>query len=140
VDNWRFAGILSYESGNPTGWPSLINKCGEWHATNQNENSWFNNDKSCYTPLPANVLRTVPDRFSDIRDPSVGPFINASLEKTFSISERYKLQFRGESFNVFNHVQRPGPDNTYTSATFGQLPKTQLNFPRLVQLAAKFYF
>jgi hypothetical protein len=140
VDNWRLTPILSYSSGNPTGMANLINTCGDWHAANQNENSWFNNNKSCYTQLVTNQLRTNPDRFSDIRDPSVGPFINLALEKTIPIGERYKLQFRGESFNLFNHAQRPGPDTSFTSATFGQLPKSQLNFPRLVQLAAKFYF
>jgi hypothetical protein len=141
VDNWRLTPILSYASGNPTGEPNLINTCGDWHATAQSENSWFNNNKSCYQQLAnGNVLRTNPDRFSDIRDPGVGPFINLALEKTIPLGERFKLQIRGESFNLFNHAQRPGPDTDINSATFGQLPKSQLNFPRLIQLAAKFYF
>jgi hypothetical protein len=141
VNNWRYDLILSYSSGNPTGWPNLINKCGEWHAAKQDENNWFNSDKSCYAQLAnGNVLRVVPDRFPDIRNPGVGPFINTALEKDFHLGERYRIQIRGESFNLFNHPQRGGPDTTLTSATFGQLPKSQLNFPRLVQLAAKFYF
>jgi hypothetical protein len=144
LDNWRFDWILTYESGYPTVWPNtgnLINTCGEWHAPSQNENEWFNNDKSCYKQSAnGNVLRTNPDRFSDIRDPSVGPLLNAALEKTFRIGERYRIQFRGESFNLTNHPVRPGPDNNFNSQTFGQLPKSQNNFPRLVQLAAKFYF
>jgi hypothetical protein len=141
VNDWRWDLILSYSSGNPTGWPNLINKCGDWHAATQDENTWFNSDKNCYSQLAnGNVLRVVPDRFPDIRNPGVGPFINTALEKDFKLSERYKIQFRGESFNLFNHPQRGGPDTSLTSATFGQLPKSQLNFPRLVQLAAKFYF
>lgn len=140
ADGWRVSPILSYESGNPTGMANLINYCNDWHAANQNENAWFNNNKSCYAQLLTNALRTNPDRFSDIRDPSVGPFVNFALEKTIPISERYRFQLRAESFNLFNHPQRPGPDTTFTSATFGQLPKSQLNFPRLIQLAAKFYF
>jgi len=141
LGGWRYSGIFTFESGNPTGWPNLINTCGDWHAKVQNENSWFNNDKSCYQQLAnGNVLRTVPDRFVDIRDPSVGPFINSAMEKTWSITERYKFLLRAEAFNVFNSVQRPGPDTTFTNVTFGQLPKSQLNFPRFIQLAAKFYF
>jgi hypothetical protein len=141
VSNWTYNWIVTYETGNPTTWPDLINKCGDWHATGQGEDNWFNNDKSCYAQLPnGNVLRTVPDRFSDIRNPSVGPFMNTAVEKSFPIGERYKVLFRAESFNVFNHSQRPGPDTTFTSPTFGMLPKSQLNFPRLIQLAAKFYF
>ena len=86
------------------------------------------------------MLRTNPDRFVDIRDPSVGPQVNLALEKTFQVSERYKVQFIAQSFNLTNHPIRPGPDGNINSNTFGQLPKTQNNFPRLVQLAAKFYF
>jgi Carboxypeptidase regulatory-like domain len=141
VDNWRLTPILSYESGNPTGMPNLINFCGDWHAKAQNENSWINSDRTCYAQLAnGNVLRTNPDRFSDIRDPSVGPFINVAMEKTIPMGERYKLQFRAESFNLFNHPQRPGPNTDINNTLFGQLPKSQLNFPRLIQLAAKFYF
>ena len=141
LGGWRISPIMSYSSGNPTGQPNIINTCGDWHATNQNENGWYNNDKNCYKQLAnGNVLRTNPDRFSDIRDPGVGPSVNFAAEKTFRVTERYKFLLRGESFNLFNHPQRPGPDGSLTSPTFGQLPKSQLNFPRLVQLAAKFYF
>lgn len=140
ASDWRFDWVLTYVSGNPTGWPNLINVCGDWHPQNQNESSWFNNDKSCYRQFPTNSLSIVPDRFPDIRNPDVGPFLNVALEKTIRIGERYRVQFRGESFNLTNSVQRNPPDTGFTSATFGQLPAAQLNFPRLVQLAAKFYF
>ena len=141
LGGWRISPIMTYSSGNPTGWPNIINTCGDWHAANQNENGWYNNDKNCYKQLAnGNVLRTNPDRFSDIRDPGVGPSVNFAAEKTFRVTERYKFLLRGESFNMFNHPQRPGPDGSLTSPTFGMLPKSQLNFPRLVQLAAKFYF
>jgi hypothetical protein len=140
VSGWRFDSIFTYASGNPTGWPNLINFCGDWHAANQNENSWFNNTKACYTQFPTNVQRLTPDRFPDIQDPAVGPFVNAALEKYIGIGERYKVLLRGEVFNLTNHAQRGGPDTGFTSATFGMLPKSQLNFPRVFQLAAKFYF
>lgn len=141
IDDWRIAPIFSYSTGNPTGWPNLVLKPGcDWHAVGQNENRWFNNDKTCYTQTVTNSLRVIPDRFPDIRDPSVGPSINLAIEKTFPIGERYRVQIRGESFNLTNHPQRPGPDTSFTNQTFGQLPKSQLNFPRLIQLAAKFYF
>ena len=64
-----------------------------------------------------------------------------ALAKDTQFGERYKLQFRAESFNISNTVIRGGPiTNTFTSAGFGQLPKSQNNFPRLVQLALKLYF
>ena len=140
VSDWRSSWIVTYVSGNPVGWPDLINSCSSWHAADQNENTWFNSDKSCYKQYPTNNIRTTPDRFGDLRAPAVGPFVNAAFEKTIPLTERYRVLLRAEGFNVTNSVQRPGPDTSFTSVTFGQLPKSQLNFPRFFQLAAKFYF
>jgi hypothetical protein len=66
--------------------------------------------------------------------------VNAALEKTFSITERYRIQFRAEAFNLTNTPIRGNPDTGFNNQTFGMLPKSQLNFPRFFQLAGKFYF
>ncbi|HYP12895.1 MAG TPA: hypothetical protein VEQ63_03140, partial [Bryobacteraceae bacterium] len=137
---WRSSWIYTYSSGNPTAWWNWINTCGTWKAAVQTENSWVNNDRSCYTQYPLNTIRTVPDRFGDIRNPGVGPFLNMALEKDLPISERYKFMIRVEAFNVTNSVQRPGPNTDPNNVDFGRLPKEQLNFPRFFQLAGKFYF
>ncbi len=137
--NWRFDWIFTYLSGYPVGWPNLINYCGEWHAATQTEDSWFNSDKSCYKTFSSYNLRTIPDRFSDIRNPSA-PQLNVALEKTFQFTERFRLQFRGESFNVTNTPIRPGPNTDYNSSSFGKLTKMQNNFPRVIQFAAKLFF
>ena len=141
ADKWRFTWIYTYYSGYPTGWPDLVNKCGEWHYTGSGNpfDHWFNNDKSCYTTRPSYTLRVVPDRFSDIRNPAE-PQLNLSIEKTIKISERYSFQLRGESFNVTNTPMYGGPDTSFTSSRFGMIPLGQQNFPRLVQLAGKFVF
>jgi len=139
ASNWRFDWIFTYFSGYPVGWPNFQNVCGEWHATEQTEDHWFNNDKTCYKPWPSYTVRTIPDRFPDIREPAE-PQLNIALEKTFDFTERYKLQFRWEAFNVTNTPIRPAPDTNYYSATFGQLPKYQKNWPRVMQVALKFFF
>jgi hypothetical protein len=139
LGNWRFSGIFTYVSGYPVGWPNRINNCSSWKAANQDEDHWFNNDKTCYTQFPSNTLRTLPDRFSDIRQHQ-RPQVNAALEKTFSITERYRLQFRAEAFNLTNTPIRGNPETDFNNQNFGMLPKSQLNFPRFFQLAGKFYF
>jgi len=139
ADNWRTAYIFTYVSGYPVGWPNLVNYCGEWHAKNQSEYSWFNNDKSCYASQKSYVLRPMSDRFSDIRNPS-RPQLTVTVEKTFLVTERYKLLVRGEAFNVTNTPIRPGPDTSFSSARFGMLPLMQNNFPRVFQLSSKFFF
>ncbi|HTF42539.1 MAG TPA: hypothetical protein VK641_01505, partial [Terriglobales bacterium] len=68
------------------------------------------------------------------------PQVNAAVAKDFKIGERYRLNFRGEGFNVANTVIRTDPNTTRTSADFGKLGFSQKNFPRFFQLAAKFYF
>jgi len=150
IGNWRFDWIFSYASGYPVDWPNVINTCGTWHATHQDADHWFNNDRNCYLPGQPNPFfkpftpRTIPDRFADIRNPSQ-PQVNVALEKTIPIGERYRFQFRGEAFNVTNTPIRPGPetgwcDTTLATCNFGKLPKRQNNFPRVLQFAGKIYF
>jgi hypothetical protein len=139
LGNWRFTPIFTYVSGYPVNWPNRINTCGTWKATKQDEDHWFNNDKTCLQQFPTNSLRTIPDRFPNIRQHQA-PQLNAALEKTFSLSERYRLQFRVEAFNATNTPIRGGVDTDPNNQTFGRLPKSQNNFPRFFQLAGKFYF
>jgi len=144
LGNWRFTWIFSYASGFPVGWPNLINKCGgDWHATANNgkrsEDRWFNNDKTCYQQFPNNVIRTLPDRFPDIRQPTA-PQLNAAIERTIHLSETKRLQFRAEGFNITNTPIRAGVNTDFNSADFGKIAKSQLNFPRFFQIAGKFYF
>lgn len=144
ISNWTFDWIFTYYSGYPTTWPDLVLNtsipgCGSWSVPDQNATHWFNNNKACYATRAPYTLRTNPDRFSTIRNPAE-PQVNIAFEKSIPFGERYKLTLRGEAFNLANTVIRGGPDTNFSDANFGQLPLTQQNFPRLVQLAAKFYF
>ena len=65
---------------------------------------------------------------------------NLAGTKWFNITERWRLNIRGEAFNLFNHPLFKGPDTTYQDARFGMLPLEQQNFPRLIQVAAKLQF
>jgi hypothetical protein len=46
-------------------------------------------------------------------------FVNASLFKNFKFSERFTMQFRGQVYNLFNHVNGFRPTNDFNSSTFG---------------------
>jgi hypothetical protein len=64
---------------------------------------------------------------------------NASIYKKTAITERFKLEFRAEAFNLFNRVQFGNPGTAASTAagnTFG-IVSSQLNSPRLIQLALK---
>ena len=63
------------------------------------------------------------------------------LVKAVPLTESKALEFRIEAFNVFNHAQFYGPaavNGDINSAKFGQVVSAAA--PRLVQLAAKFFF
>jgi hypothetical protein len=64
-----------------------------------------------------------------------------ALLKNLRLTEAKSLQFRLETFNLFNHAQFFGPlavDGNISSATFGQVVSAAA--PRLVQVGAKFMF
>jgi hypothetical protein len=102
--------------------------------------AWFNR---CAYVTPVNA-------FGDAgRNSLVGPgFVNFnfSIFKNFSITERWKLQFRTEIFNIFNHTNLglPNPSTDLTGG--GQITSTvnQAQFTaqtsRLVQFALKLTF
>ena len=141
ISNWRMTWIFTYYSGYPVGWPDNVYLCGPSYNApgGQNADHWFNNDRSCYQTRAPFTYRVVPDRFPNIRNPSE-PQMNMSVEKTIPFRERYSLQLRGEAFNIGNTPILQGPSTDFNSPQFGGLPLTQNNFPRLVQLAAKFVF
>jgi len=59
--------------------------------------------------------------------------------KNTMIGERYRLQFRGEIYNLFNHTQFYQPDGNVTDGSdFGRVKRAR--DPRLMQFALKLYF
>jgi hypothetical protein len=58
-----------------------------------------------------------------------------SFGKETVVTERARVQFRGEMFNIFNHPQFQTPDLTAGDVTFGEI--TTAYAPRIVQLALK---
>ena len=84
-------------------------------------------------------MRTTEDRFAWIRNPAI-PTVNLTLARKFQITERLNLQMRGEAFNATNTPLFGSPTTDFKDPRFGQLPLSQRNFPRLIQIAAKFGF
>ena len=63
-----------------------------------------------------------------------------NLEKNTTIGERYKLQLRGEVFNVANHPNFGVPSSAISNpASFGVISSV-VNENRTIEFAAKFNF
>ncbi|MGA8028570.1 MAG: TonB-dependent receptor [Bryobacteraceae bacterium] len=62
-----------------------------------------------------------------------------SLFKTFTISEKFKGQFRTSLLNAFNTPLFNAPDTTFGTAGFGVI-NSQANFSRMVELGIRLFF
>jgi hypothetical protein len=71
---------------------------------------------------------------NSIAGPAFGS-LDASLSKSFAISEKTKMQFRAETFNVTNHTNLILPVDDMNSPAFGQVTEAQA--PRVLQFAVK---
>jgi hypothetical protein len=64
--------------------------------------------------------------------------VDASLVKSFALTERKKIVFRAEAYNLFNNVDFANPSLAIsTPATFGKISGV-VNNPRLLQGALRF--
>jgi Carboxypeptidase regulatory-like domain len=94
---------------------------------------WF--DPTPYTD-PANVFGNCP-----AQGPVVGPGyanVDLSLQKNFPITERVRLQFRGDFLNTFNHVNLYTPNSSCCGGTMGVVSTS--SSPRNIQFALKLYY
>jgi hypothetical protein len=64
--------------------------------------------------------------------------IDLSIFRTFSIGERLRLQFRGESFNLLNHTNFGLPGSTVASSSYGLIQSASSS--RNIQFGLKLNF
>jgi hypothetical protein len=146
--NWNASAIISARTGMPTTAYSWGNNSGtgSFWLSHADCNSpvqyhkqpyagggiqWF--DPSSFS-MPATGFGNCGN--STIYGPGSGN-LDLSLQKDFMLSEKRKVQFRGDFINFANSVALDAP-NAGLGAGMGTITGSQ--FPRLVQLALKFYF
>jgi hypothetical protein len=113
-------------------------------------NSYYGGTNPCFPQLdPVNNPgdRTYGLQRNALRGPGLTN-LDIALAKTTAISERFKLQFRAEFFNVLNHPEFAQPtiaDNAanINSSTFGRITTTgsfRGATPRIGQVALRLTF
>ena len=99
-------------------------------------NAGFNTDAFTEATVAPGTIGNAP------RTVCCGPGINNwefGFAKITPITERFRLEFRGELFNAFNHAQFFQPDGNTTDGTdFGRVKRAR--DPRLIQFALKLSF
>ncbi len=154
LNGWAVSGITTFQSGFPVritssddnelensfdfltpGEPNLVGKFRKLDPRGPNHLGF---DPSVFSepPAPAGMIG------SSGRTLCCGPGINnfdLALLKDTNITERSRLQFRAEFFNIFNHAQFVNPDGNFSDGSeFGTVKNAR--DPRLIQFALKFYF
>ena len=94
-------------------------------------------NKAAFSTAPAltfgNVSRTISTR-------ALGQVNwDLSVFKTFSVTERFKAQFRAEALNAMNTPIFRAPNTAFGNSSFG-LINAQANFSRMIQLGLRVYF
>jgi hypothetical protein len=118
------------------------------YAGQHNENQWMN-PAAFSDPAPATAIgQTNYAPLGGGATQIIGPGfhrLDYSLFKQFQTTEKTRLEFRAEFFNITNHPNF-SVTNMYTNykstSTFGQITATRdsPNDPRQIQFALKFYF
>jgi carboxypeptidase family protein len=146
VEGWQIAAIVQSQSGNPVNivtTNSTVNGVAGTLRPDVNGpinvpgrvDAWF--DTSVFTPVPrpGNLGRNVV----------IGPTFNntdLSITKNTKFGDTFRLQFRTEFFDIFNHANLGQPGNVAGSPSFGRITNTR--FPtgesgssRQIQFALK---
>jgi hypothetical protein len=154
VSGWQLSGIYTAQSGTPIGLDAVTNLTGSFGGGSRPNNNgtsarltgspsdrinrWF--DTSVFSQPPAFTYgttgRVLPDtRHHGINNLDLGVFKN----NKFGNEGRFNIQFRGEMFNVANHVRFGYAGLSFGTPQFGVI-SSQGNTPRQIQLALKFLY
>ena len=146
VGGWRVTGITTFQAGRPLGLTTASNNTTSYGGGSRPNNNgqsaglsdptiakWFNTaDFSQPAPFTfGSTGRLLPD----VREPGIANF-DFTAQKNFPLSERFKLQFRAEFFNLTNTPQFGRPGQAFGLAQFGVI-SSQANNPRQIQFSLK---
>ena len=153
LGGWQVSGVFTAQSGLPANVTNLLsgnttdrpNACGcgvPTYLSNYQPagpHQYLNPAAFITIPIGKASGEQLADgnlSFNAVRSPGLVNF-DASLSKAFSLTERFRLRVRADTFNTFNHTNLYGLVSTLGSGNFGQL--TQAN-ARTMQLTARLTF
>lgn len=142
LNGWQISGVSTFQSGPPFSinldvsgvssqniigtpdWTAIPVCVGDPKAgTSSNP---FNRIKAAAFTVPSVGSLALGCPRNNVYGPGINDW-DMSLQKTFSFTEQLKLDIRGEAFNIFNHTQFSGVNNTIdfsglTNPTVTNLP------------------
>ena len=148
--NWQFNGILTLHTGNPytlrwNGCQGVWNACQPDVVAGRNPNAapsggrspdlWFDTTAViAAAPLTGGNIGLQTNTAPPEKN------LDFSIFKDFVFTERFRLQFRTEAINLFNHPWFSTPDNNLQDTLFGRVTSTYAGSERHIQMALRFQF
>jgi len=142
LNGWQLSGVSTFQSGPP--YSAIMDVSGVSSSNIIGTPDWtpvplcVGNPKAGTSSSPYNRINAAAFAIPAVGSNGLGCSRNnlwgpgtdnwdASLQKSFAFSERFRLDIRGEAFNVFNHTQFSGVNNTInfsglTNPTVTNLP------------------
>ncbi|MCL5742492.1 MAG: TonB-dependent receptor, partial [Acidobacteria bacterium] len=149
LDGWEIGSILSAMSGGPLGVGSAVNgtysqgggQRPNWTGvstsiSNPTPNGWF--DATQFSVAAPYSFGNAPRTFGGTRADGLTE-LDVTVGKMTPLSDKLKLQFRAEFFNITNTPQFAPPNVSFGSPLFGTV-SAQANNPRIAQLALKLIY
>jgi hypothetical protein len=143
AEAWQLSPIIQAQSGGYFSITSSRNSAlfdgalpvqiGDSKVSDSNIQQWFN---------PSTFVLNAPGQQGNAgRNNIVGPGIitvNVALVRSFPVTERQRVEFRAEAFNLLNHANFNNPNASIGSTTFSKVSTAA--DPRILQFALKFVF
>jgi hypothetical protein len=127
LGGWQFTTTTRIYSGRPLFFSQNLLVSGNPKLKNPTNSLYFDTTKFQALPtstdptLPPNLVkRTNLWTYAGLTGPGVWQS-DMTINKSFRLTERFKLEVRGEAYNVFNRVQLANPTVDFTSANFGKI-------------------
>lgn len=146
IGGWQLSGIVTLSSGNPfdvffqpstlnTGTTQRPDRIADGRIGNWTIDRYF--DTAAFAAPAAFTFG------NSGRNIMRGPGVNTwdfSAIKNFNFTDRYRLQWRTDMFNAFNHAQFNPPGNTIGTPQVGRINSTRFSTNRQIQFVLKFFF
>ena len=149
LGGWQLSSVLNFRTGEPlriTQASGIANSRPDYNGGNQIFDDWRDTlqylDRNAYTlvarsPITGATIRPGNQNSSQVRGPGRRR-VDLTLAKTFTLRGTSQVQFRFESFNVFNWRQYNNPVTNVVAPNFGQI--TSVASTRTGQIGLRFTF
>jgi hypothetical protein len=137
LGGWQVTGSSRWYSGRPISFGNYVVD-GDPTLDSPSRDRWF--DTSLFHTADSFTPRSNPVFYDGLDGPSAW-FTDATLNKSFQLTGKYRIEARVEAYNLFNHVIWDNPDTNLSSANFGKVTRKRTDGAgREIQVGFRFVF